>query len=102
MKKVVFYLGFFIVLFGATPTFAQTYNGETSSQHEYKSSGYTSANVNLRSFPSTSAQIILVIPANTKLEILSSSGDWYSVEYQCYEGQYNVAKYGYISKKYLY
>lgn len=102
MKTLVFnaVLLFFVVKGNAV--FAQDYPRSTNNLIEPKTTAYTSANVNLRTYPSTSAQIVRVIPANTKVEILSSSGDWYSVEYQCYEGQYLVAKYGYVSKSYVY
>lgn len=101
MKTLVFSLLLFFVI-GTNIVFGQDYTNETNIQNVPKATANTTANVNLRTFPSTSAQIVRVIPPNTKLLILSTSGDWYSVEYQCYEGPYLVAKYGYVNKKYLY
>lgn len=101
MKTLVFYTILLFVCLEANIVFAQDYPRSTNTLNEPKTTAYTTANVNLRTYPSTSAQIVCVIPANTKVEILSSSGDWYSVEYQCYEGQYLVAKYGYVNKSYL-
>jgi uncharacterized protein YraI len=107
MKKIVFYLALLFAVLEENAISAQNYYTNwtrpiTNTQNEPKTSAYTTANVNLRTFPSTTAQIVLVIPANTTVVILSSSGDWYSVEYQCYEGQYPVAKYGYVNKNYVY
>lgn len=54
---------------------------------------YTLANVNFRKSKSTSSDIITVIPAGEKIQIIDGAEDWY-------EGIYNGQK-GYIYNKYL-
>lgn len=61
--------------------FAQTYK-------------YTSANLNLRSGPSTSYQILTTIPAGTSIEMAENrDGAWIEIYYN--------GKIGYVSSKYL-
>ena len=48
--------------------------------------------LNVREQPSTSSNIVTVLPANATFDILSEEGDWYKIKYQNYEG--------YVSKQY--
>ncbi|QJA08115.1 SH3 domain-containing protein [Romboutsia sp. CE17] len=59
-------------------------------QDSYK---YTLANLNLRDKKSTSANIITVIPAGSKVEVVDAEEDWYDV---IYNGQK-----GYVYNEYL-
>lgn len=59
-------------------------------QDSYK---YTLANLNLRDKKSTSANIITVIPAGSKVEVVDAEEDWYEV---IYNGQK-----GYVYNEYL-
>ena len=49
--------------------------------------------LNLRESPSTSANIVTVLPQNASFEILEEQGDWYKIKYQDYLG--------YVSKQYV-
>ena len=54
---------------------------------------YTLANLNLRENKSTSSNVITVIPAKSKIEVLDAPEDWYDVRYN---GQR-----GYVFNEYL-
>ena len=54
---------------------------------------YTLANLNLRENKSTSSNVITVIPAGSKIEVLDAAEDWYEV---MYNGQT-----GYVFNEYL-
>ena len=47
---------------------------------------YTLANLNLRDKKSTSANIITVIPAGSKVEVVDAEEDWYEVSYNGQRG----------------
>lgn len=49
--------------------------------------------LNVRENPSTSANIVTVLPENASFDILSEEGDWYKIKYQ------NTT--GYVSKQYV-
>jgi len=54
---------------------------------------YTTANLNMRTGPGTSYQVILVIPKGAEVAVLDSSSSWYKVSYG--------GKTGYVSSTYL-
>lgn len=54
---------------------------------------YTTANLNLRTGPSTGYSIILTIPRGSQVEVLSSAGGWAKVNYS--------GRTGYVSEAYL-
>lgn len=60
-------------------------------QDSYK---YTLANLNLRDKKSTSANIITVIPAGSKVEVVDAEEDWYEV---IYNGQKGYVYHEYLS-----
>jgi len=49
--------------------------------------------LNVRESPSTSSNIVTVLPENASFDILEDQGDWYKIEYQDYTG--------YVSKQYV-
>ena len=49
--------------------------------------------LNVRESPSTSSNIVTVLPANASFEITGEDGDWYKIKYQDYTG--------YVSKQYV-
>ena len=49
--------------------------------------------LNVRESPSTSANVVTVLPANASFDIIAEEGDWYKIKYQDYEG--------YVSKQYV-
>ena len=55
--------------------------------------GYTSANLNLRQYASTTSRKLGLIPKNSKITIYKNYGNWYSVNYN--------GKWGYVSKDYV-
>lgn len=55
--------------------------------------GYTSANLNLRQYASTTSKKITTIPKGGKVTIYKSYGNWYSVNYK--------GKWGYVCKDYV-
>lgn len=55
--------------------------------------GYTSANLNLRQYASTTSKKITTIPIGGKVTIYKSYGNWYSVNYK--------DKWGYVCKDYV-
>lgn len=55
--------------------------------------GYTSANLNLRQYASTTSKKIITIPKGSKVTIYKSYGNWYSVNYK--------GKWGYVCKDYV-
>lgn len=57
------------------------------------SSYSTTANLNLRTGPSTNYGSILTIPKNSNIEYLGSNGSWYNVSYS--------GKQGYVSNQYV-
>ena len=65
-----------------------------------KSSGTTTTSVNLRSSPSTSSEILKVLPSYTTVKIISSSGSWYFIEYS-YDFFSDRTIRGYVNKKYI-
>lgn len=78
MKRYILIL---IQLFLTIPVFAQTYK-------------YTSTNLNLRSGPSTSDQILTTIPIGTSVEMAENCDcAWIKIHYN--------GKIGYVSSKYL-
>lgn len=61
-------------------------------QNAYK---YTLANTNLREEKSTSSNVITVIPAGSKIQIIDAEEDWYEV---IYNGQKGYVYSDYLSK----
>ena len=57
------------------------YNYDNNYNSYENTSGMTTISVNLRSGPSTSSEILKVLPSYTSVKIISSSGAWYYVEY---------------------
>ena len=57
------------------------------------SSYKTTANLNLRTGPSTNYGSVITIPKNTNIEYLGESGSWYNVKYG--------SKQGYVSNQYV-
>ena len=55
--------------------------------------GYTSANLNLRQYASTTSKKITTIPKGSKVTIYKSYGDWYSIRYG--------KVWGYVNKNYV-
>lgn len=55
--------------------------------------GYTSANLNLRQYASTTSKKICIVPKGGKVTIYKSYGNWYSVNYK--------GKWGYVCKDYV-
>lgn len=55
--------------------------------------GYTSSNLNLRQYASTTSKKICTIPKGGKVTIYKSYGNWYSVNYN--------GKWGYVCKDYV-
>ena len=49
--------------------------------------------LNVRESPSTSSNIVTVLPENASFDILEDEGDWYKIKYQDYTG--------YVSKQYV-
>lgn len=49
--------------------------------------------LNVRETPSTSSNIVTVLPANASFDIIAEEGDWYQIKYQDYTG--------YVSKQYV-
>lgn len=49
--------------------------------------------LNVRESPSTSSNIVTVLPENASFDILEDQGDWYKIKYQDYTG--------YVSKQYV-
>ena len=49
--------------------------------------------LNVRESPSTSSNIVTVLPANASFDIIAEEGDWYQIQYQNYTG--------YVSKQYV-
>lgn len=49
--------------------------------------------LNVRESPSTSSNIVTVLPANASFDIIAEEGDWYQIQYQDYTG--------YVSKQYV-
>lgn len=49
--------------------------------------------LNVRESPSTSSNIVTVLPENESFDILEDQGDWYKIKYQDYTG--------YVSKQYV-
>lgn len=47
---------------------------------------YTWTGVNLRSFPSSESNAVTVVPAKSRVQVLSTSGDWSNVIYENQEG----------------
>jgi LysM repeat protein len=54
----------------------------TNSQISQDQTGITRQSVNVRALPGKQNYVKKVIPANTNIKIIGSSGDWYMVEYQ--------------------
>jgi LysM repeat protein len=54
----------------------------SNSQISQDQTGSTRQNVNVRTLSGTQNVVKTVIPANTNIKIIGSSGDWYMVEYQ--------------------
>ena len=67
--------------------------GGKTIQSNALSYGYTSANLNLRQYASTTSKKITTIPKNSQITIYKSYGNWYSVQYN--------GKWGYVSKDYV-
>ena len=82
----------------------ETKKTSTNNNYDYnsyeKTSGMTTISVNLRSGPSTSSEILKVIPRYTPVKIISSTGAWYYVEYSYDYFNERTIK-GYINKKYI-
>ena len=76
------------------------YNYDYNYNSYEKSSGTTTISVNLRSGPSTSSEILKVLPSYTSVKIISSSGAWYYVEYS-YDYFNDRTIRGYVNKKYI-
>lgn len=53
---------------------------------------YSTGNLNLRTGPGSDFDIILTIPANSRVQVLNQDGNWYEVLYQEKSG-YSAAKY---------
>lgn len=58
-------------------------NNQYSSNITYK---YTKYNLNLRKGPSTNYNKLTIIPSNTKVQVLETSGQWAKVKYNGYIG----------------
>lgn len=67
--------------------------GTKTIQSNALSYGYTSANLNLRQYASTTSKKITTIPKNSKITIYKSYGNWYSVRYG--------KVWGYVNKNYV-
>lgn len=83
MKKLLNILTIFIIfaLIFATVSFANT---GTLKDTDF---------LNVRESPSTSSNVVTVLPANASFDIIAEEGDWYQIKYQDYEG--------YVSKQYV-
>ena len=83
MKKLLNILTIFIIfaLVFATVSFANT---GTLKDTDF---------LNVRESPSTSSNVVTVLPANASFDIIAEEGDWYQIKYQDYEG--------YVSKQYV-
>ncbi len=83
MKKLLNILTIFIIfaLIFATVSFANT---GTLKDADF---------LNVRESPSTSSNVVTVLPANASFDIIAEEGDWYQIKYQDYEG--------YVSKQYV-
>jgi predicted RNA-binding Zn-ribbon protein involved in translation (DUF1610 family) len=73
-------------------------NHNSYDNYEYKSTGFTSSRVNLRSGPSKKSFVKTVIPSYTSLSILSSNGNWYYVSYDYFDGYALRTIKGYVHK----
>ena len=49
--------------------------------------------LNMRESPSTSSNLLTVLPSDASFNIISDEGDWYQIQYQSYTG--------YVSKQYV-
>lgn len=67
--------------------------GGKTIQSNALSYGYTSTNLNLRQYASTTSKKIMTIPKNSKITIYKSYDNWYSVQYN--------SKWGYVCKDYV-
>ena len=64
-----------------------------TTSHAAETTGYTTADLNLRKKPSTSSKVLKTFSAGTKISITGSDGDWYKVT--------SGKKTGYVSKEYV-
>jgi predicted RNA-binding Zn-ribbon protein involved in translation (DUF1610 family) len=76
------------------------YNYDYNYNSYEKTTGMTTISVNLRSGPSTSSEILKVLPSYASVSIISSSGAWYYVEYS-YDYFTGKTIRGYVNKKYI-
>jgi hypothetical protein len=60
----------------------ETATKSSQKSQEEKDTGYVSADggLNLRKEPSSDSLVLLILPKNTEVKIISSQGDWYFVE----------------------
>ena len=80
-RLIIFVFMLITILIASTITYAKT---GTLNDTDF---------LNLRESPSTSANIVTVLPQNASFEILEEQGDWYKIKYQDYMG--------YVSKQYV-